>query len=62
MGLDDLGIEGGGKKLKMWIERGRKFNNWGSLEGNEKFYISVAAFGQRFRTNSRPTAENFTIG
>lgn len=46
----------------MWVERGRKFKGWKANPEGEKFFVSVAAFGNKFRTNSQPIAENFTIG
>lgn len=46
----------------MWVEKGRKFKNWMNNPAGEKFFISIAGFGQKFKTTSKLLSENFTVG
>lgn len=48
--------------MKVYIERGRKFKGWQNGRPGDKFYISVAGFGQKGTTNSKAVSENFNIG
>jgi hypothetical protein len=42
--------------LKVWVEKGRNFKTWNTNPQSEKFFISLAAFGQKFKTNSKSIA------
>ena len=46
----------------MWVERGRRFREWKTNPHGEKFFISVAGMGNKFRTNSQNIAESFSVG
>lgn len=46
--------------MKVWVERGRKFKSL-MKNSTDRFFISLAGFGQKRNTNSIPVAENFTL-
>jgi len=60
--LEEIDVGNGLRNLKVWVEKGRKFKNWVNNAAGDKFFISIAGFGQKFKTTSKLLSENFTIG